>query len=83
RRGHGRLQIEADMEHLQIDPDHARAVSAAARGDDGRAARELVMGRYGRVPLDAATTRSAAALLARRGFDEETVAAVLDLDRWS
>ena len=46
-------------------------------------ARALLHARLGEPPWDVATRRRGAGLLSRRGFDEDTVAGVLDTDTWS
>ena len=55
------------------------AAATSAAGEVERARRALG-GRGGGAARDPAGVRRAAAFLARRGFDTETVAAVLDLD---
>ncbi len=79
-RAYGRLRIEADLDRLAVDPDTGtRAAATSAAGEVERARRALG-GRGGALGRDPAAVRRAAAFLARRGFDTETVAAVLDLD---
>jgi SOS response regulatory protein OraA/RecX len=75
--GHGRLRIEADMARLGVtgaDGDTADD----PEGEAERARRELER-RFGARPTTAADIRRAAAHLARRGFDEDTVADVLQI----
>jgi regulatory protein len=81
RRAHayGRLRVDADLERLRIDPA-ARALAAADAGDEAERARRALAARGVPDPGDPAGLRRAAAYLQRRGFDAETVAAVLGLD---
>ncbi len=69
--------MEFDLDRLGIDEEtgagHA-ATSAAAELDR---AREALRGRHAPDPRDPASLRRAAAFLARRGFDTDTVAAAL------
>ena len=55
----------------------AGAIAQVHAQGDAEAAREMVGSRFGPPPYDEATIRRAAGLLARRGFDEDTVGAVL------
>jgi regulatory protein len=63
--------VEADAAAPVVD-DHAAS--------DADRARALLHARFGGGPHDISTIRRAAALLARRGFDSETVSAALGLD---
>jgi regulatory protein len=79
-RGHGRLRIAADLERLAVDPDTGAEAAATSAAGEVERARHALGGRGGEAARDPAAVRRAAAFLARRGFDTETVAAVLDLD---
>jgi regulatory protein len=81
RRAHayGRLRVDADLERLRVDPE-ARAVAQADAGDEAERARRALSARGAPEPGDPAGLRRAAAYLQRRGFDPDTVAAVLGLD---
>jgi SOS response regulatory protein OraA/RecX len=80
RRGHGSLRAAHDLERLGVEHDAAApAVADHATSDPGLAQR-LLARRFGPPPYDHATTRRAAGLLARRGFDQQAVSQVLDLD---
>jgi regulatory protein len=81
RRAHayGRLRVDADLERLGVDPA-ARAVAATDAGDEAERARRALAARGAPDPGDPAGLRRAADYLQRRGFDAETVAAVLGLD---
>jgi regulatory protein len=79
-RGHGHLRAAADMHRYGLeDATGQQAVREHADGDLA-AARELVRARFGRPPREPAEQRRAAAHLARRGFDEDTIAEVLGLE---
>jgi regulatory protein len=81
RRAHayGRLRVDADLERLGVDPA-ARAIAETDAGDEVERARRAldVRGAPGRG--DPAGLRRAAGFLHRRGFDPETIAAVLGMD---
>jgi len=79
RRGHGHLRARADLERHGVEEDAAGAIAQVHAQGDTDAARELVGSRFGPPPYDEPTIRRAAGLLARRGFDEDTVGAVLGL----
>lgn len=79
RRGHGHLRARADLERHGFEDAAAGAVAQAHAQGDADAARAMVGSRFGPPPYDEATIRRAAGLLARRGFDEDTVGAVLGL----
>jgi regulatory protein len=79
RRGHGSLRVAHDLERLGVDKDVAAPALADHAALDGDGARTLLVRRFGAPPYDPATTRRAAGLLARRGFDQEAVSQVLDL----
>ena len=78
--GYGRLRVRHDLDRIGIPHETTAAhagTTAAAELDRARAA--LGSRRAPRTD-DAAGVRRAAAYLARRGFDAETVAAALGLD---
>jgi SOS response regulatory protein OraA/RecX len=81
RRAHayGRLRIDADLERLRVDSE-ARGVAQSDAGDEAERARRALGARGAPDPRDPAGLRRAAAYLQRRGFDPDTVAAVLGLD---
>jgi regulatory protein len=79
-RAYGRLRIESDLARLEVDPGVSAALaetSAAAEVDRARAA---LGSRHPGGTRDPADLRRAAAFLARRGFDGDTVAAALGFD---
>jgi regulatory protein len=79
RRGHGSLRVAHDLERLGVDHDVAAPALADHAASDAGGALRLLARRFGPPPYDHATTRRAAGLLARRGFDQEAVSQVLDL----
>jgi regulatory protein len=81
RRAHayGRLRVDADLERLRVAPAARAAAGTDADGEIDRARRALAA-RGAPDPAGAAGLRRAAGFLHRRGFDAETVAAVLGLD---
>jgi regulatory protein len=79
RRGHGHLRARADLERHGFARAAVGAVAQAHAQGDADAALAMVDSRFGPPPYDEATIRRAAGLLARRGFDEDTVGAVLGL----
>jgi regulatory protein len=79
-RAYGRLRIAADLDRLAVDPDASAEAAATSTEGEVERARRALGSRGGAAGRDPATVRRAAAFLARRGFDSETVAAVLDLD---
>src|SRR6185312_4599065 len=81
RRAHayGRLRVDADLERLRVSDD-ARAVAHTTAGDEAERARQALRSRGTHNPRDPAELRRAAGFLQRRGFDADTVAAVLGLD---
>ena len=81
RRAHayGRLRVDADLKRLRV-ADAARAVAATTAGDEAERARLALRARGGPESRDPAELRRAAGFLHRRGFDADTVAAVLALD---
>lgn len=79
-RAYGRLRIESELARLEVDPGVSGALvetSTAAEVDRARAA---LGSRYRGGARDPADLRRAAAFLARRGFDGDTVAAALGFD---
>jgi SOS response regulatory protein OraA/RecX len=81
RRAHayGRLRVEADLERLRVDPA-ARALAGTDAGDEAERARRALAARGSPDAGDPAGLRRAAGYLQRRGFDADTVAAVLGLE---
>lgn len=80
RRGHGSMRARHDMERLGVpESERARALAGHEQADR-RIAHDLVVAEFGEPPYDQATTRRAATLLTRRGFDESVVTQVLGLD---
>jgi regulatory protein len=78
-RAYGRLRVEADLERLRVDPA-ARAVADTDPGDEVERAHRALAAPGAPDPRDPAGLRRAAGYLHRRGFDPDTVAAVLGLD---
>lgn len=79
-RAYGRLRIAADLDRLSVDPDTSAEAAATSTAGEVERARRALGGHGDVIGRDPAALRRAAALLARRGFDSETIAAVLDLD---
>jgi regulatory protein len=81
RRAHayGRLRVDADLERLRVAAN-ARAVAETTAADEAERARLALRSRGAPDPGDPAGLRRAAGFLYRRGFDADTVAAVLGLD---
>jgi len=81
RRAHayGRLRVAADLERLRVS-EAARAVAHTTAGDEAERARQALRSHGGPDPGSPAELRRAAGFLHRRGFDADTVAAVLGLD---
>jgi SOS response regulatory protein OraA/RecX len=67
------------LERLGVDTDVAAPALADHATSDPDGARALLARRFGEPPYDRATTRRAAGMLARRGFDQQAVSEVLDL----
>ena len=80
RRGHGHLRASADLARIGVAEPVAARTAADHETGDLAAARAVVERRFGSGRLPEPDLRRAAGLLARRGFDEETVAAALSLD---
>jgi regulatory protein len=78
-RAYGRLRVDADLERMRVDPG-ARGVAETTARDEAERARQALSMRGAPDPRDPAGLRRAAAFLHRRGFDADTVAAVLGLD---
>jgi len=81
RRAHayGRLRVAADLERLRVS-EAARAVAHTTAGDEAERARQALRSHGAPDPGSPAELRRAAGFLHRRGFDADTVAAVLGLD---
>ncbi len=81
RRAHayGRLRVHADLERLRVAPA-ARAVAETTPGGEIERARRALAARGAPDPSDPPGLRRAAGYLQRRGFDADTVAAVLGID---
>jgi regulatory protein len=73
--GWGTLRVRADLERLEVTGDAARAGIERAEAGERAAGEQLLAAR--RVTDD---PRRAAALLARRGFCEDTLEALVALD---
>jgi regulatory protein len=73
--GWGSLRVRADLERLEIEGEAARAGTERAEAGERAAAERLLEAR--RLASD---RRRAAALLARRGFIEDTAESLLSLD---
>jgi regulatory protein len=80
RRGHGSLRAAHELERLGVEPESAAPALADHLSSDPGIAREVLLHRFGTPPYDAATTRRAAGLLARRGFDQDAVQRLLGID---
>ena len=76
---YGRLRVDADLERLRVSED-ARAVAQTTADDEVERARHALRSRGVPDPRDPAELRRAAGFLQRRGFDADTVTAVLGLD---
>jgi regulatory protein len=77
---YGRLRIEFDLERLQVDPAARAPLTATSPEAEVERARRALGSRHALHADDPAAARRAAAFLSRRGFDGETVAAVLGLE---
>jgi len=79
--GYGPLHIRAELGTHGLDREAVAAVLDAYEGDWRENARELVRRRFGEAgPQDLAQRRKAADLLARRGFDADTIRAASRFD---
>lgn len=79
--GYGPLHIRAELGTHGLDRDAVAAALAGFDGDWKQVARELVRRRFGEAgPKDLAHRRKAADLLARRGFDADTIRAATRFD---
>jgi regulatory protein len=76
---YGRLRVDADLERLGVDAA-SRALVETDAGDEVERARRALRARGAPDPGDPAGLRRAAGFLHRRGFDADTVAAVLGFD---
>lgn len=79
-RAFGRLRIESDLARLEVDPEVGAPLAATPVSAEVDRARAALGSRYVPGTRDPADLRRAATFLARRGFDGDTVAAVLGLD---
>jgi regulatory protein len=77
---YGRLRIQSDLDRLEVAPATGAEVAATSPEAEVQRARRALGSRPAPDPGDPAAVRRAAAFLARRGFDAETVATVLRLD---
>jgi regulatory protein len=82
RRAHafGRLRIESDLARLDVDPHVRAALATTSAGAELDLARAALASRHVPATRTPADLRRAAAFLARRGFDGDTVAAALGFD---
>ena len=78
--GYGRLRVGHDLDRLGIDGETGAAHATTTTQEELDRARSVLGSRRAPDTSDAAGVRRAAAYLARRGFDAETVAAALGLD---
>ena len=79
--GYGPLHIRAELGTHGLDRDAVAAALDAYEGDWRENARDLVRRRFGEAgPQDLAQRRKAADLLARRGFDADTIRAASRFD---
>lgn len=79
-RAFGRLRIESDLARLEVDPEVGAPLAATSADAEVDRARAALGSRHVPGTSDPAELRRAAAFLARRGFDGDTVAAVLGFD---
>src|SRR5262249_12187536 len=80
RRGHGSLRAAYDLERLGVGDTASAATVNAHQAADSDIAREVLVSRFGEGPYDPPTVRRAAGLLARRGFDQQTIEQLLSYD---
>ena len=80
RRGHGELRTRSDLRRLRVEPDVAATVLTATPQEQREQAEAVILKRFGEIPAEPAGLSRASAFLARRGYDADTVAAVLRLD---
>jgi regulatory protein len=74
--GYGPLHIRAELGTHGLDSDAIATAMAAFEGDWAENARDLVQRRFGAAgPVDLPQRRKAADLLARRGFDGDSIRA--------
>lgn len=81
-RGHGHLRAAADMYRYGLEEPAGHAAVQEHAAGDLAAARAQLQARYGGRPAEPAERRRAAAHLARRGFDGDTIAEALGLEPW-
>ncbi|HEY3766750.1 MAG TPA: RecX family transcriptional regulator [Gaiellales bacterium] len=74
---YGRLRVGFDLDRLGIDEETGAGHTATSAADELDRARRALRGRHAPDARDPASLRRAAAFLARRGFDADTVAAAL------
>jgi regulatory protein len=80
RRGQGSMRAAHDLARLGVEDAVASAVLEHHALADRATAGAILERRFGPPPYDAATVRRAAGLLARRGFDEDVIGALLSID---
>ena len=80
RRGHGSLRAAYDLERLGVADGPSASTVQDHESADSDIAREVLVSRFGEGPYDPPTMRRAAGLLARRGFDEQTIEQLLGYD---
>jgi regulatory protein len=78
--GYGRLRVRHDLDRIGIERETTAAHAATTAADELDRARAALGSRRAPGTDDPAGVRRAAAYLARRGFDADTVAAALGLD---
>lgn len=79
--GYGPLHIRAELATHGLDGDAVATAMTAFEGDWTENARDLVRRRFGEAgPTDLAQRRKAADLLARRGFDGDSIRAATRFD---
>jgi len=79
--GYGPLHVRAELGTHGLDRDAVAAAMDTYEGDWRENARDLVRRRFGEaVPQDLTQRRKAADLLARRGFDADTIRAATRFD---
>lgn len=79
--GYGPLHIRAELGTHGLDSELVRSAMETFEGDWTARARELVQRRFGESgPVDLAQRRKAADLLARRGFDADSIRAATRFD---
>ncbi len=76
----GELRTRSDLRRLRVEPDVAATVLTATPQEQREQAEAAILKRFGEIPAEPAGLSRASAFLARRGYDADTVAAVLRLD---